>query len=88
MQQTATVLVESAPNQPLTEHPVNIIAEEQGLPCKEDMPSDTAECLSIQDWAMFVQYAESVDCFKQLYNESIPVATLARSRGVPEISLY
>ena len=88
MQQSATVLVELAPDRPLTEHPINDIAKEQGLPCKQDMLADADDCLSKQDWNMFVQYAERVDCFKQLYTESVPIAIFGRSNAAPGVTLY
>lgn len=87
MQQTATILLECAPDQP-PDHPIELIAEESGLPCKQNMLADAAERLSEQDWTIFVQYAKRVDCFKHLYSDSVPIATLARSKIDSRLTLY
>ena len=87
MQQTATVLVESVPDRPFAEHLVNHIAEEQGLPCKQDLLSDAAECLSEQEWKTFAQYAEDIDCFKKLHDDSVPIA-ISKAKITSRLTLY
>lgn len=76
MKQSAQLLMHSDPDLILAEVLLHHIAEQQGLPSKQEMLSAHKQ-LTTQNWTRFWQYTEAVNPYVSLRNEYIPIPVTA-----------
>lgn len=72
MRQSAQLLMNADPDLVLAEVLLHHIAQQQGLPSKQEMVAACVQ-LASQDWTRFWQYTEAVNPFKSLRAEYIPI---------------
>ena len=73
VEQHAQMLIHCSPITPLAEDLVHFLAQQRGLPSKQQLLADNTENLSKRDAVRFWQYTEAVNPYVRLRNEYVPI---------------